>query len=81
MLRTAELLQHVAHLIEDKHSHHLTFDHDNATLVIHRNASRMLQNVCTELAHELSILIVDLNLVRWTAFGHDKVTCERRRRI
>ena len=74
MFGTSELLQHVAHLVEDEHSHHLALDHNDASFVVHRNASRMLQDVRTELAHKLTILVVDLNLVSWTAFGHNEVT-------
>lgn len=34
MFRAAEFLEDVAILIEDQHSHHFAFDHDDATLVI-----------------------------------------------
>lgn len=75
MLGASELLQHVAHLIEDEHAHHLALDHDDTALVVHGHASRMLQNVRAELANELAVLVVDLNLMRRTAFGYDEVTC------
>lgn len=33
----------------------------------------MLENIGTELADELSVLIIDLDLMRWTAFGNNDV--------
>lgn len=75
MLGASELLQNVAHLIEDEHTHHLALDHDDAAFVVDGDATRMLQDVRAELANELTVLIVDLDLVRRTAFGYDQVTC------
>lgn len=62
VLGAAEFVQHIAHLIKDDDAHYLAFHDDNSTLVVNGHSSGMLQNVGTELPHELTILIVDLYL-------------------
>ena len=43
----------------------LTLHNDYAALAVHTNPSRMLQNIRSELANKLAVLVVDLDLVRW----------------
>jgi hypothetical protein len=73
VFRTVKLVQYIAELVEDNHAHDLAF-HDNYTAFgVDAHAARMLQYVGTELAHKLSILVVDLYLMGGTAFGDDNV--------
>ena len=51
-----------AHLVEDDDAHDLALDDDDAALVVDADAARVLQDVRTELAHELTVLVVDLDL-------------------
>ena len=74
VFRAAELVEHVPHLVEDDDTHDLALDDDDAPLVVDGDAARMLQDVGTELAHKLSVLVVDLHLVRRTALCHNNVT-------
>lgn len=73
VLGAAKLVQHIAVLVEDNHAHHLALHHDDPALVVHGHAARMLQYGGSELAHELAVLVVDLDLVRRRAFGDDNV--------
>lgn len=73
VLGTAELDQHVAGLVEYDDAHHLALDHHDAALVVDGDAARVLQYVGAELAHELPVLVVDLDLVRGRPFGDDYV--------
>lgn len=41
---------------------HLALDDDDATLVVHCDATRVLQNIGAKFAHKLSVLVVDLYL-------------------
>ena len=50
------------YLIEDDDAHDLALDDDDAALVVDADAARVLQDVRTELAHELTVLVVDLDL-------------------
>ena len=43
---------------------YLTLDDDNSSLVVHADAAGVLQDVCPELPDELTVLVVDLDLVR-----------------
>lgn len=74
MLGTPELDQHVAGLVENDDAHHLALDHHDAALVVDGNAAWVLQNVGAELADELPVLVVDLDLVRGRSLGDDYVT-------
>ena len=69
ILGTVELVQYVAHEIEDDHAHHFALDHDDALLGVDADAARMLQDVGAKLANKVAELVVDLNLMRWRAFG------------
>ena len=51
-----------SYLIEDDDAHDLALDDDDAALVVDADAARVLQDVRTELAHELTVLVVDLDL-------------------
>ena len=73
MLRTAELVQHVAHLIENDDAHHFALDDDDAALAVDRDAARMLQHVGSEFASKLAVLVVDLDLVGRRPLRHDNV--------
>ena len=53
---------HDADLIEDDDPHDLALDDDDAALVVDAHAARVLQDVGAELAHELTVLVVDLDL-------------------
>ena len=50
------------YLIEDDDAHDLALHDDDAALVVDADAARVLQDVRTELAHELTVLVVDLDL-------------------
>ena len=50
------------YLIEDDDAHDLALDDDDAALVVDADAARVLQDVRPELAHELTVLVVDLDL-------------------
>lgn len=58
--RTA--LKIVVHLVKDDDSHDLALDDNDSALVVDADSARMLQNVGAEFAHELTVLVVDLNL-------------------
>ena len=64
VLRASELVQNVAHLIEDYDAHHLALDNDDTTLAVDCDPARVLQHVSSKLAGELAVLVVDLDLVR-----------------
>lgn len=68
ILGAIELVQDGSHQIEYNHTHHLALDNNNAHLRIDANAARMLQDIGAEFAQKLSVLIVDLNLMRGRAF-------------
>lgn len=63
MLGATELLQNIAHLVENDYAHNFAFDHHNASLVVDGDATRVLQDVGTEFSHELTVLVVYLYLV------------------
>ena len=72
ILGAVELLQHIAVQVKYEHTHHFALDDHNATLVVHTDAARMLQNIGAELAQELSVLVVDLYLMSRRSLGdHD----------
>ena len=50
------------YLVEDDDAHDLALDDDDAALVVDADAARVLQDVRPELAHELTVLVVDLDL-------------------
>ena len=52
----------IIHLIKDDDPHDLAFDNNDPALVVDAHAPRVLQDLGPELAHELAVLIVDLNL-------------------
>ena len=62
MLGAAELVEHVAELVEDDDPHDLALDDDDAALVVDADAARVLQDVGAELADELAVLVVDLEV-------------------
>lgn len=62
VLGAAKLVQDLAQLIEDDDAHHLALDHDDATVAVHAHAARVLQDVGSELAHKLPVLVVNLDL-------------------
>jgi len=63
MLGAAELVQHVTELVEDDHTHHLALYYYDPALVVHTDSSGVLEDVGAELPHELTVLVVDLDLV------------------
>ena len=72
ILGAVELVQDVAHEIENDDTHHLALDHHNTTLGVDADSARMLQDIGAELAQKVTVLIVDLNLMSGRAFGdHD----------
>ena len=73
ILGAVELLQDVAVDVEDEHTHDLALDDHDASLVVDADAARMLQDVGAELADELAVLVVDLNLMRGRSLGDDNV--------
>lgn len=73
VLRAPELVQHIAVLIKDDHTHHLAFHHNDPSLVVHGHAARMLQNGGPEFPHKLAVLIVDLYLVCGRALGDNNI--------
>ena len=60
ILGAVELVQHVAHEVEDEHTHHLALDDHNAVLGVHAHATWVLQNVGAELAQKAPVLVVHL---------------------
>lgn len=74
MLGATELVEDVAVLIEDDHSHHLALYNDDPALVVDCDASGVLQNVGPELANKLTVLVVDLNLVRGRPFCNNDIS-------
>ena len=64
VLGAAKLVQDVAGLVEDDHAHHLALHDDDAALVVDGDSSRMLQDIGTEFAHKLTVLVVNLDLER-----------------
>ena len=73
VLGAVELVQHVAHEVEHDHAHDLALDHDDAAGRVDAQAARMLQYVGAELAQELTVLVVHLDLVGGRALGDDNV--------
>lgn len=73
VLGAPEFDQHVAGLVEDDDAHHFALDYYNAALVVDGDATGVLQYVGAKLAYELSVLIVDLDLVCGRTFGDDYV--------
>lgn len=74
VLRAAELVEHVAQLVEDDHPHHLALDHNNPPFVVDTNPARVLQDIRPKLPHKLSVLVVDLDLVRRGPLCNDNIT-------
>ena len=64
VLGTAKLVEHIAELVKDDDAHHLALHHDDPALVVDADAAGVLQDVGAELADELAVLVVDLDLVR-----------------
>jgi len=75
VLRAVELLQHIAHQIEDQHAHHLALNHNDTALGVHADTARMLQDVSAELAQEVAVLVVNLDLVGGRALRYYNVAC------
>lgn len=73
VLGAPELNQHVAGLVEDDDAHHFALDHHDAALVVDGDAAGVLQYISAELTYELSVLVVDLDLVCGRPFGNDYV--------
>jgi hypothetical protein len=71
--RAAELLEDIAERVEDDHAHDLALNNNNTALMVDTHATGVLQNVRTEFTKELSVLVVDLNLVGGRALRHNKV--------
>lgn len=51
-----------SYLVKNDDPHDLAFDNNDSSLVVHTDTTWMLQDVGAELANELTILIVNLNL-------------------
>lgn len=55
--------KHFCKYIEEVIYKYLAFNHYDSSFVVNANSTRMLKNVSSELANELSVLVVDLYLV------------------
>lgn len=66
----------IAVRVKDNDAHDLALNHNDSALIVNTNSTRMLEDVSAEFAQELAILIVDLNLMSWTAFGHNEVSSD-----
>jgi len=73
VLRAAELVQHVAKLVEDDHPHYLALHHDDPAFVVNANSARMLKDVRAKLSHKLPVLVVYLDLVRRRPLGNNDI--------
>lgn len=73
MLGAAKLVENCAHLIEDDDTHDLALNDDDSALVVNGDPAGVLQNGGAKLAYELTILVVDLNLMGGAALGDDDV--------
>jgi len=73
VLGTAKLVEHIAELVEDDDAHHLALHHDDPALVVDADAAGVLQDVGAELANELAVLVVDLDLVRRRPLRHNNI--------
>merc|ERR1719431_1470036 len=67
------LSTHISELIEDDDPHHLAFHHDDPALVVDANPPVVLQDVGAELADELAVLVVYLDLVRRRPLCHNNI--------
>ena len=54
--RAAELVEDIADHVEDDDPHDLALDDDDAAAVVRGDSAGMLQDVCSELPDELSVL-------------------------
>ena len=71
--RATEFVEDVPHHVEDDDPHDLALDDDDAAAVVRGDSTGMLQDVCSELPDELSVLGEYLDLqceicyqIQWT---------------
>ena len=62
VLGTSKLIEYIAGLVKNDHSHHFAFNHNDATFIINGDSARMLQDIGTKFAHKLTILVINLDL-------------------
>ena len=53
---------------------YLALDDNDAALVVHTHAPRVLENVGAKLPNKLSVLVVDLNLMRGRPAEHKNIS-------
>lgn len=75
ILWAIEFVQHVAIQIEYDDAHYFAFDNHNTTFVVDVDAARMLQYRGAEFAQKLTILVVDLYLMRWRTLCNNNIAC------
>lgn len=73
VLGAAKLVEDVSHLIKNNDTHDLALDNNDPPLVVHADAAGMLENVRAKLPDKLSVLVVDLNLMRGRPLRDDDV--------
>jgi len=74
VLGAAKLVEDVSHLIKNNDTHDLALDNNDPPLVVHADAAGMLENVRAKLPDKLSVLVVDLNLMRGRPLRDDDVS-------
>ena len=62
VLGTPKLIEYIAGLVENDHTHHFAFNNDDAAFIINGDSARMLQNIGTKFANKLTILVINLDL-------------------
>ena len=62
VLGAAELVEDITGLIKDDDAHDFALHDDNAALVVHRNATWVLEDIGTKLTNKLAVLVVNLDL-------------------
>ena len=68
VLGTSKLIEYIAGLVKNDHSHHFAFNNNDATFIINGDSARMLQDIGTKFAHKLTILVINLDLKKWKNF-------------
>ena len=71
---TVELMSNIAVLIKNNNSHHFALNNDDSSLVVYSNSSWITEGISTKLAHKLSILVIDLDLMSGRALSYDDIT-------
>lgn len=74
VLGAAELVEYISHLIKNNDTHDLALDNNDPPLVVHADAPGVLENIRAKLPDKLSVLVVDLNLMRGRPLRDDDVS-------